>query len=661
MMDLSLRQRRAVSILLESSHEVTLGALAEVLDVSPRTVHRELSRLGPALEPWGLSVKGRSGQGIQLVGDIAQREAFGRALGGLPDRNVSPSDRRWMTATILLETPGSVKVFALERELGVSTAVVRAELDSLEPWLVPFDLVLIRRRGFGVAIEGSEMNKRLALGASLTERFTETELLAQFRDAGNASLGGRTNEFLSERFPHDLVCQVDGILDEVSRKESWDWAPAAGLILTLHLATTLRRVGAGAFLDPVIAPSGDRGPSKRLIERISQSFGIDFPPSEIEWVSVLIESAKPNRPSAQSHRAGADLVRGVHSLILRVAHFSGHPFDRDAFLHEGLVAHWRPALARLAHRLPIVNDLLPEIEQRFPDLMDLVGKALQSVYPHLLVPREELGFLVLHFAASLERSHRESVPFRALIVCSSGIGTSHMLASRIRAEVPEIEVVANLSWFEVKEFSREKYDLLVATVPLPLPAEDYVVVSPLLDESGLRTLRDYMRRRRLRLVAPETPLAGPSLGALKDWHRDMSFVLDLVEDMQVLNSDGKRSWQELVWAYLADEGCLTKPASVADEQASTNVGDSLWIWQLKAATRSSLSLVRGAAGGWILLWVYAQAQEPMAESVQVLLKGTLGQPPVQSALASGNPEELKAVLARIWSRSTGPRPTKENE
>lgn len=497
-MELSNRQRQAIAILLGSHHQVTLGAMADALDVSPRTVHRELSRLGPALEPWGLAVRGRSGQGIEVIGEPENLTAFQNALGGAPS-TYSAADRRWILATLLLENPSSVKFFTLERELRVGTAAVRAELDALELWLAPFDLSLIRRRGFGVAVEGAEFQKRLALGASLAERFTEADLLALFRDAGPRT-GAAPESFLFERYPRATVAHVDALVDQASQAEFWDWAPSAGLSLTLHLVTALQRVAAGFALDRVPSPDGDRGPAHRLLKSLSRTFGVEFPPAEVEWVALHLEASKPNRtPLVRS--LAPDVVKGVRDLIAAAVRGSGFPFDRDAVLSEGLTAHWGPALARLAHRLPIVNALLPEIRTRFGDLMTVVGNALTEVYPQLVVPAEEVGFLVLHFAASVERSHREETPFRALIVCSSGIGTSHMLASRIRAEVPEIEVVANLSWFEVKEFSRDRYDLLISTVPLPLPEGDYVVVSPLLDEGGLRILRDHIRHRRLRLTA----------------------------------------------------------------------------------------------------------------------------------------------------------------
>jgi mannitol operon transcriptional antiterminator len=506
-MDLSNRQRQAIAILLGSDHEVTLGAMAQALDVSPRTVHRELSRLGPALEPWGLAVRGRSGLGVQMVGEPDRVRAFQDALGGAPNPSYTAADRRWVLATLVLECPSSVKFYALERELGVGTAAVRAELDALEVWLAPFELSLVRRRGFGVAVEGPEYQKRLALGAALAARFSEADLLALFRHAGRLA-GTAPERFLFERYPLPMVSRLDSLVDLASKKEDWDWAPSAGLSLTLHLVTSLQRVTAGCALIRVPAPSGDRGPARRLLESVSQAFGVAFPDAEVEWTALQLEAAKPNSSSGPHHHS-PDLVKGVEGLIAAAARRAGFPFERDSILKEGLTAHWGPALARLAHRLPIANTLLPEIRARFSDLVGTVTACIAEVYPKLVVPPEEIGFLVLHFAASVERSHRDSTGFRALIVCSSGIGTSHMLASRIRAEVPEVKVVASLSWFEALEFSPQRYDLLISTVPLPLPEADYVVVSPLLDEAGVRTLRDHIRLRRLRLISESGALAPP--------------------------------------------------------------------------------------------------------------------------------------------------------
>ncbi len=56
---------------------------------------------------------------------------------------------------------------------------------------------------------------------------------------------------------------------------------------------------------------------------------------------------------------------------------------------------------------------------------------------------------------------------QALIVCPTGIGTSKMLASRIRKEIPEINSVVIKSVKEIKEAALEGYDVVISTVRLP--------------------------------------------------------------------------------------------------------------------------------------------------------------------------------------------------
>lgn len=646
-MDLSHRQRRAIAILLETDREVTLGAIAEALDVSPRTVHRELSRLGPFLEPWGLAVKGRSGQGVQVVGEVHRLEAFRNSWDGAPGRVLTAADRRWMGATLVLESPVSVKFFALERELGVGTSVIRTELDHLQDWLDPFDLRVVRRRGFGVAVEGPEFQKRLALGAALAARFDEAELLGLFRNPGTQERGGAAEAFLFERFPRQTVARVDELVNQASGRESWDWAPFAGLSLTLNLVTALQRVRSGLVLDSVPPTGGDRGPATRLLASLSEAFRVDFPPTEVDWVTLLLEASKPNR--APSKAAAPDLVRGVLDLVRSATQRAGFPFDKDPVLIEGLAAHWGPALARLAHRLPIANALLSEIRARFPDLMQVVSGALFEVYPRLAVPLEEVGYLVLHFAASVERRHREAEPFRALIVCSSGIGTSQMLASRIRAEVPEIEVVANLSWFDVKDFSRDRYDLLISTIPLPLPEGDYVVVSPLLDDVGRRAIRDHMRLRRLKLMAGEAPARAPSLGDLRAWTQSLGTLIEVVEALRVFEGRPGVPWAAAVSADLVEAGVI--PSGTVLEGLAPSPGPL--VVPHPGAT-SSLSL-HPWSGGWLALVVHPlEGFSAGPAALSVLVEG-LSSPEARAALALGHETELRAVLARTLGRNLGPK------
>jgi mannitol operon transcriptional antiterminator len=59
-MRVSNRQRRILEVLLNRSGDVTAGQLAEEVQISARTVHRELQELEPVLGDFGLSLVKKS-------------------------------------------------------------------------------------------------------------------------------------------------------------------------------------------------------------------------------------------------------------------------------------------------------------------------------------------------------------------------------------------------------------------------------------------------------------------------------------------------------------------------------------------------------------------------------------------------------------------------
>jgi mannitol operon transcriptional antiterminator len=75
--------------------------------------------------------------------------------------------------------------------------------------------------------------------------------------------------------------------------------------------------------------------------------------------------------------------------------------------------------------------------------------------------------------------------FRVLIVCSSGMGSSKMLTSRLEYEVPEVYVKDIISLTDLHNKDVHDYELVLSTIPLPLAPEDYLKVSPLLNEQEL--------------------------------------------------------------------------------------------------------------------------------------------------------------------------------
>jgi transcriptional antiterminator len=132
------------------------------------------------------------------------------------------------------------------------------------------------------------------------------------------------------------------------------------------------------------------------------------------------------------------------------------------------------------------------VRQRYPDVYRVATEIVAALHPigDAVVPHEEVGFLTMYLAGSLERN-RLRPKMRITVVCPAGMATAWILVSRLSAEFPNVEITRVVSKTEFEDdLSAGDSDLVVSTVPLDeqAGAVQSVVVSPLLRERDLRRL-----------------------------------------------------------------------------------------------------------------------------------------------------------------------------
>jgi len=100
----------------------------------------------------------------------------------------------------------------------------------------------------------------------------------------------------------------------------------------------------------------------------------------------------------------------------------------------------------------------------------------------------------MHFGAALDRG-QGNFPQSVLVICSAGIASASMLASRLEKAFPQIQHIRNTSLFELEGIEPEKFDLVVSTVPLPLPEGSYVQAQPLLSGDEVERIKAHLREK----------------------------------------------------------------------------------------------------------------------------------------------------------------------
>ena len=134
-MTLTTRQYRLLQELMDSDDYVVISDLAGHLNLSTRTVQRELSAVSDFLRENGGTIEKKAGKGVRFLGSEELKDR-------LKERSSTPSGLRPMYSqaervqailTMLLQENEPRKIAAFSGWLGVSEATIGNDLNLCQP------------------------------------------------------------------------------------------------------------------------------------------------------------------------------------------------------------------------------------------------------------------------------------------------------------------------------------------------------------------------------------------------------------------------------------------------------------------------------------------------------------------------------------------------
>lgn len=518
-MYISARERLIFEILLSKKEEMTVKDLADEIDVSTRTIHRDLKELELTLKEYDLELIKKSGVGIQITGDEERMEDLKLSLFQLSYNEYTPEERQTMILCSLLEAKEPVKLVSLAHDLNVTIATISNDLTKLESRLLDFGLTLVRKRGYGVEVTGDEKAKRRAMSQIIAQNLNETEFLSLVREnIQKKSL--HTADSISKRLlglvEKNRMLTVEKAIEEVNEELPYPIADSAYIGLVVHLTLALERILQGeninmdkAFLETLKTVPEFKA-AEKITEKLKRAISTYIPEAEIGYITMHLQGAKLRQDKEYVlEESSFQMALKAKSLITFVGQKTGTDLLKNASLLQGLVTHLKPALYRIKQNMGISNPLMPKIKKDYVELFHIVQDAVAAIFPDLQVPDEEIAYLVMHFGSALMYRNRTQA-LKALVICSTGIGTSKMLATRLKQEIPEITELKNASLFELNKLDTKEYDLVISTIHLPDYHSPYIVLSPIPNEEELQKVRDYIaeitdgNEERKRIGLPET-------------------------------------------------------------------------------------------------------------------------------------------------------------
>lgn len=498
----SSREAKILSICLLRDDYITYQEISDQLNISTRTIMRELSQLKNSLQKMNLKILSKKGKGILISGTEEAKQNLIMDIQGSKIDYMDKEERQELLCLELLHANEIQKLYYYSNKFQVSEATISHDLDDLEKFFAKYDIKMIRRPGYGVGLEADESEIRRAISTIINNTVQHHIMNVDFdryniQDVIN-QISVTKNSNMNKLLDYDVLKIILEVFKTHHEELNLDnMAKSSYMGLLIHLMIAINRIKQGEALQDnraIFNLINDRKAYQNaqiMVDYLAKAFDITIEDTECAFVAIHLQSAK-----SAIIKDDENQVEQYHDLIMAMLNvFNENQINlySDYELYQSLAAHLEPAMVRLEYDLPIYNPMLEQIKESYQEIFEITQKAckvFEETYNYTL-NEDEIGYLVLHFAAAIERNKLNQVerPINVGIVCSSGIGISALLVARLKRIVDKN---VNLVPLSISEINNNNCELLISTFAI----KEAIIVSPILNQNDVANVIEAIKNKR---------------------------------------------------------------------------------------------------------------------------------------------------------------------
>lgn len=560
-MYISRRVKQITMLFLESREALSVKDVAIRLELSERTVYRELEEVRLLLESnhldlitipnRGMLLQGRADYISKLLNELIQESH-------VEDYRVE--ERVELETLKILVEQSFIKWEAVSSYIGVSLSTTKKDQTLIKEYLKKRNLFLDSKMGEGVRVEGTVHHKHIAIMDILIKNIEIANMYNWLRNNGfQQSIFLRIVE---ERY-NGYFQQAYQIVENMSSIEEKSISDVELIEFIILLACWLQGVSSKLSLDFNEKLSPTLKWEQELSSFILTESSLNPNKKWEQYLDWLIQAYFGSKERLNSINLQS-FTNQLKIFIQNIENALGINLMENVKLFSGLEKHLSKAINRVNSGISIRNPLDREIKKNYQNLYSIVTDSANQVFGVNFFPDDEIGYLVLYVAVALDKLVDKS--FRVLIVCSSGMGSSKMLANRLEREIPEVYVKKMTSLMELHEIELDEFELVLSTVPLYLNKNEYMRVSPLLNENELETIRQKIENHKyssLMTLQNKSKLttkiqSNKSAEILYEFYASSKLSVDLVKnlDFEVLDINSGQDLSSVISEFLIGKGIL---------------------------------------------------------------------------------------------------------
>lgn len=451
---------------IQQKNCVTIGYLAEKLNVSTRTVRNDIKLLNDELGDTAF-LEGEQGS-YRLY--ITNTEGFENKLKKLLKADTffnSPQRRMAFLVQKLMrsDTPCLIDDLAFDMNVGRTTLV--GDLKKTKEVLKPYGLSIIGKPNTGLSIKGSELNLRFFILENIYE-------------------------IVYDQYPLDK--EIIDVIKSIGRKYSLETMTQisflkAFTVMIDRLLTNHSIISLQEKYDTLVKTQ-----SYEIADSIAQCVEkllmIQIPKEERIFITLPIIGMRTptNIDTVSQLVVSRDISETIEEITKEIEYELNLKLYPEG-LKEEFAYHISFMINRLKFGYHIKNPITKEVKEKYPlahKMAVIAGKVVERLY-NVTVPEDELGYLTAYFGAYMvECSIKEKEICKVAIICSTGRGTARLISSQLKKILDNTTQLDLFSDTAVNSSFLEQYDIVFSTVKLPFDTvKPVIMISDIFNEKEI--------------------------------------------------------------------------------------------------------------------------------------------------------------------------------
>lgn len=497
------REKNILKLLWKSEKKLTTSQIAAELKVSPRTIKADIKKMNDVLKKHSCRICTKQGVGLWLDYDENGEHYLELLIYEDGDSYISIDTRKYYVAIELLLCKGYTSMESIANKLYVSKGTVVNDIAELEAFWKRFGITFIKKVKYGIKVEASELQRRLALIEALKQAV---------RREGRAS-----KDKLQFFFEKTDLDEIRGVILQSEQRFHFVLSDPSFREFVIQLAVLMERLQQDC---PMRSEEGQKEQNRKkqlsnsrerkewfviqyLKGQLMDNMGIAIPDEEDGYLYTCLQGLRFQVPMFQEKDArklrerSPELFDYMMSVIREVDELYHLKLEGDSELYCAMFNHLECMIHRIQSKLYLENPILSSLKKEMFYEYEIASYFMSkfSAKYEIEPTEDEIGYITFYIGAALERMKESGQQIlSAVLVCSTGVGTSQFLSVKLKRLFRELEIREIISSNQTDRLRPGGQDLVISTVPLKKEGLNVIQISSVLNETDIHRIQKHIQK-----------------------------------------------------------------------------------------------------------------------------------------------------------------------